>query len=307
MTASSRVTLVTGGDAGYFPLLEELTRSLRRLPGGESQPLVILDGGLEPTQRTALEALGARTLDPGWCDPHAERRARGRAHLKINVAKLHLDRLLPEADIIAWIDGDAWLQTLDCLDLFRMVADKGKFAVVSQASRRQTRQVSFRRLVGGYVELRNILYKNARRAGLPAHLSTALMARPTLNAGAFALSARAPHWSRWRHWQEQVLQRGRLFTSDQLAMGLAAYVDGLPFEALPASCNYMGPWRWDAARGQFVDFCPPYAPVSVIHLVGQDAMRADASVTVEMVDMADRPMRASLRFGHTPADVPATE
>lgn len=296
------LTLVSGGDAAYFPLLEEQLRSVRRLPGGADVPVVMLDGGLQADQIQALERLDARVIDPGWCHSPDGRRSRGRTYLKINIAKAHLDRLLPDSDIIVWLDGDTWVQSLDVLALLRMVAAKDRLAIVSEASRYQVQTVGFRRAIGPYVELRNHLFKNARRAGLPWSIVMAMAGRPTLNAGVFAARRDAPHWARWRHWQDQVLRRGRLFTSDQLVIGLGAFVDGLSYETVPETCNYRGPWRWDAGSGLFVEYHAPYTAVSVVHLAEQNAMRRDPKVTVAMVDTLDRPMVGSLRFGQAPSE-----
>ena len=88
----------------------------------------------------------------------------------------------------------------------------------------------------------NILYKNARRSGMKSSEIKSLQARPTLNAGSYGLHINAPHWEQFRFWQNQILNKGRLFTSDQLAMGLTIYHDNYTYEAMPDICNYMGPW-----------------------------------------------------------------
>lgn len=70
--------IVTGGDAKYFALLAEQIASIRARPQGESVPLAVLDGGLEPGQAAKLEALDARVLRPEWPSPQAKGGARGR-------------------------------------------------------------------------------------------------------------------------------------------------------------------------------------------------------------------------------------
>ncbi|MGB1800424.1 MAG: glycosyl transferase, partial [Gammaproteobacteria bacterium] len=281
------IVIVSGGDAKYFHLLLELAQSLSSQPESNDYKLAFLDGGLENQQCSDLKALGASIVVPGWCHPLAKKKCKGRDYLKINIAKLHLDQLFPEAKIIIWVDGDTWFQNLIAIKLFVTVAKKGKLAIVSQASRLQESHIAYRQKLFGLVELRNILYKNARKAALPKHLINNLMAKPTLNAGAYALMQNAPHWERFRYWQDIILKRGRLFTSDQLAFGLTVFSDGFPYEALPDICNYRGPWRWDEEKRIFVDYYAPYDEVSIMHLCGQDEIRDNPEYCTSMLNQKD--------------------
>ncbi len=291
-----KLIAVTGADARYFDLVAEQVASIRRLAQGATLPLAVLDGGLEAAQVEALKGWGAKVVAPRWPDPDTARRYAGRDYLRINLAKPRLDLLFPDYDVIVWLDGDAWLQTFDAITLFARVAAKGKLAIVSQASRLQTHHIALRRRLFGWVEPRGILFKNARRARLPADVAWSLVDRPVLNTGAYALSRTAPHWEAWRAWQARCIRHGRAFTSDQLALALAVYLDGLPFEALPETCNYMGPWRVDAERGLLVHHFAPYDPVSVVHMVARDDLRRDSGLTVPGLDMADRAIDLPLRF-----------
>ena len=67
--------------------------------------------------------------------------------------------------------------------------------------------------------MRSQLYKNARRAGMGEALARQVGDKPTFNAGVFALARTAPHWAAWRGRLGEALKRGRVFTSDQLALG----------------------------------------------------------------------------------------
>ena len=179
-----------------------------------------------------------------------------------------------------------------------MVAAKNKFAIVAQASRLHQKHLSFRPLFGKWVELRNILYKNARRAGLPKKIVNNMMARPTLNAGVFAIKNKTPHWERFRYWQDVVLQNNpaRIFTATQLALGIGVYEEDLPYESLPDICNYMGPHRWDESRQKFVDYFAPYDEVSIVHMVAQDEMRINPSYKIAIPDINDNTVKKSLRY-----------
>ncbi|MDC0422818.1 hypothetical protein OAL85_00890 [Methylophilaceae bacterium] len=290
------ILLVSGGDTKYFNLLCELLNSIRNLPDGDRINLAFLDGGLKEKEINFFKKNNVNVVDPGWRHPIAEKKCKGRDFLKINIAKLHLDKIFPEYKIIIWIDGDAWLQSTSVIKLFELVALKKKLAIVSQATRLQENHISFKNAFFNFVKLKNILYKNAVRSGLSRSICLNLQGRPTLNAGAYGLHQSSGHWENFRYWQDIILRKGRLFTSDQLAMGLAIWQDNLSYEALPDICNYMGPWRWCKKRKIFVDYFAPYDPISVVHLAGQDKMRADPSTKITIMDMNDAPILKSLRF-----------
>jgi len=291
------VTIVSGGDSKYFQLLKELALSIREKPEGKNLNIVYLDGGLTNENISYFKSLNIEVVDPSWRNPIAKKKAAGRNFLKINIAKMHLDLILPNKQIIIWIDADAWLQTFESINLFSMVAKKNKLAIVSQATRLESRNIQFKKLfTHRFVELRNILYKNARRAGLATGLIEKMQGRPTLNAGAYSLHVNAPHWKRFRYWQNEILKKGRLFTSDQLTIGLTIYHDELSYEALPDICNYINPWRYDEENKLFVDYFAPYTPVSIVHLAGQDKNRNDALYEVEMLNLKDQIINKTLRY-----------
>jgi lipopolysaccharide biosynthesis glycosyltransferase len=291
------VTIVSGGDSKYFQLLKELALSIREKHEGKSINIVYLDGGLTSEDINYFKSLNIEVVDPGWCNPIAEQKAAGRNFLKINIAKMHLDKILSNRKIIIWIDADAWLQTFASIDLFSMVANKNKLAIVSQATRLESKNIQFKKIfTHRFVELRNILYKNARRAGLKTDLIEKMQGRPTLNAGAYSLHVKAPHWERLRHWQNEILKKGRLFTSDQLSIGLTIYHDQLTYEALPDICNYIYPWRYDEDKNLFVDYFAPYTPVSIVHLAGQDQSRNDHLYKVKMLNQNDQIIKKTLRY-----------
>ena len=292
-----KITIVSGGDTKYFQLLKELAHSVRDKPEGKDINIVFLDGGLSKEDINYFKNLNINVINPGWCNSLAERRARGRDFLKINIAKLYLDQLIPNTEIIIWVDADAWIQNFEFINLYNLVARKNKLAIVSQASRLQPQHIQYRKwFFHQLVELRNILYKNARRSGLKISEIKSLQARPTLNAGSYALHIDAPHWKQFRFWQNEILKKGRLFTSDQLAMGLTIYHDNFSYEALPDICNYMGPWRFSNEDNVFVDYYAPYNPVSVMHLAGQDLHRSDLDHKVDILDLDDKKIQKSLRY-----------
>lgn len=296
MNKNPSFIIVSGGDAKYFPLLADLVASIRSLPEGKAAALGMLDGGLTHEQAKWFEAEGVKVVRPEWPVSKSKIRTRGRDYLLINLNKPALDQLFPDYEVIIWLDGDTWVQTWDAIPMFIHVANKGKLAIVSRATRLQTSHIRMRRRLFGWVEPRGVLFKNARRAKLPSRLVWSLVNRPVLNAGAYALRQDAPHWGIWRSWQLVCLRHGRPFSSDQLSLALTVYENALPYEALPEICNYMGPWRIDLSKNQLVEYFVPYNPVSIVHLVGKDSARVVAGQPRRGIDQYDNPVDLLLGY-----------
>ena len=189
--------VVTGGDSGYFPLIDELCASVRSHHDARALGLVVIDGGLEADQKQrVVDHWGGRILEVGWDFDIAEGRIRGREHLKVLTSRTFLDQRLPDAELILWLDGDAWVQDAGALDLLFQGAALGRVAVVSQTSRYSNVAMSLKWGPLGWAQVRSQLYKNARRAGLGEELARRIGDKPTFNAGVFALARTAPHWRR---------------------------------------------------------------------------------------------------------------
>jgi hypothetical protein len=290
-------TIVTGGDAGYYPLLEELAQSVRDRRSADQVGLAVIDGGLTSEQKQELSArYGARILDIGWGFDVPASRIKGREHLKVLTGRSYLDQHLPEADVIVWIDGDAWVQDFGAIDMMAEAAMKDRLVAVSQTSRYSKVVMTLDWAPFGYAKVKSQLYKNARRAGLAEAECRLVGDKPTYNAGVFALARTAPHWATWRARIAQVIRKGRVFTADQLAMGLMIHADGLPVEHAPEICNYMGPWTCTADGKTLVERYIPNAPVGVIHMAGYDALRRDKAMTVPIQAVDGGSIDRSLRY-----------
>lgn len=293
----TRRTVVTGGDANYFCLIEELCASVRHFRDASALDLVVIDGGLEPGQMAHLTSrYGARILQVGWGFDIHPSRIRGREHLKVLTSRTFLDQHLPDSDIIIWIDGDAWIQDIAAVDLLCLGAERSGLSVVSQTSRYSQVTMTVQWAALGYARIKSQLYKNARRAGLPEALARKVGDKPTFNAGVFALRRDAPHWEAWRQRQAQAIVKGRVFTSDQLALGLIVHADGLPVELAPETCNYMGPfWCCNSEETQLVERYIPNTPVGIVHMAGYNEMRKDLGITAPIATVDGRTVARSLR------------
>ena len=262
----SAPVVVTGGDAGYFPLVNELCTSVRAFKDADAVALAAIDGGMTASQKAHLAVRwGVRILEVGWGFDVSERQRLRRPALKVLTARTFLDRHLPDAEVIVWMDGDTWVQDPAGLELMIRGGETGRLAVVSQASRYAAKAMSVRWGAFGYAQVRSILYKGARRARLPERLAREVGDKPTFNAGVFALRRDAPHWEAWR-------------------------------ALMPETCNYMGPnWAASADGATLVERYLPNAPVGIVHMAGYDAMRTDPGLTIEIAKVGGGSVRRSLR------------
>ena len=293
-----RRVVVTGGDHGYAHLIDELLASIRLFRSAAELGIAILDGGLTDDDRTRFRSLyGARILQTTWEYKLAAWKVRGREHLKIQLSRAFLDRYLPEADLIAWIDADAWVQDIAGVDLLFEVAESGRLAIVCEASRHAEHVIRVRWRAFGLAEIRSILYKNARKARVPERQARQIGLKPTLNSGVFALRRDSPLWEGWRQRQAYVLKRGaRIFSSDQLSLALAVYLDGADFELLPDSCNYLGPWKVARDGSALVEAYAPNTPISIVHLAGQKTQRATQLEAIHLPQVGGGEVETTLRF-----------
>lgn len=291
------VVIVTGGDAAYYPLLEELAQSVRDRRGSDEIGLAVIDGGLTAEQKSTLAAVyGARILELGWTFDIPASRIKGRDHLKVLTSRAFLDQHLTEFEVIVWVDGDAWVQDFAAIDMMAEAARKQRLVVVSQTSRYSQVVMTLKWAPFGYAKVKAQLYKNARRASLPEAEARLVGDKPTFNAGVFAIARGAPHWAAWRARIGQVIRKGRVFTADQLAMGLMVHADGLAVEHAPEICNYMGPWTCSADETTLVERYIPNAQVGIIHMAGYDALRRDKALTVPIETLDGRTTHRSLRY-----------
>lgn len=120
--------------------------------------------------------------------------------------------------------------------------------------------------------------------------------RPSINGGAFALAAGAPHWQEWRQCMAVVIQKFPYFMLDQITMNYVIYERGFPFASLPMTdnwmCNVVMP-QYDVRQGAFVSPEEPHERIGIMHLSG--AAKRQGVHVVETTDGGRVEM--SLRYG----------
>jgi len=298
-----KTALITSADNRYYPLLCELLASIRRHPQSASLTAIgVIDAGLTLDQRAALTKDGCAVVDGIWPIPLSKRRLAGRDFLKACVSRPFIPDLFPGFDTYIWLDADTWVQDWAAIDLLQAGAAKSGLAVVPQVDRAYGKTMRLGWIGPFPFRPRSFYYSNARKA-FDGKTARKLFPFPTINAGVFALTGNAPHWKRWQELIKQALQKGNVFTAEQLTMGMMIYLENYPAERLPSICNWLCDTKptYDPTQKRFIEPYLPHHPLGILHLSGYDSMRVDKSVQTDIkyLDGTVHPM--SLRYNEPEA------
>src|ERR671912_652910 len=109
---SERTIAITGGDAGYFDLIEDCVGSLRAAAEGRALALGILDCGLTEEQRTWCREQGATLVVPQW-DFDFPGRDKLKDGYKALTARPFLPRYFPGFDLYLLINAGVFALKAD--------------------------------------------------------------------------------------------------------------------------------------------------------------------------------------------------
>jgi hypothetical protein len=158
-----------------------------------------------------------------------------------------------------------WVQDWAAVLTFLRGAERNRLAAVPTTDR------NFCKLTSDQLADRLNLSASWWQAAFGPEVARKHYMRPSINGGAFALAAGAPHWREWRECLTLVLQKYSQFMVDQITMNWLIYEHGLEFSALPMTCNWMCNVllpQYDATRRIFVAPGEPYERIGIMHLSG---------------------------------------
>ncbi len=291
-----KILICSGGDHNYFPLLREMIYSVKRFHQSGNIEFAIIDGGLSNDDREWLRANVQHVHAPEWPSRTAEKKAGGKNYLKSCVCRPWLNTYFPGYDLYIWLDADTWVQNWEAIELYIRGAMTGKLAAAGQVDRGYPRSTRIKWFGPLPIKLSGFYFSNAKRAfGLS--VAKKLFPFHVLQAGVFALRGDAPHWAHWQGLVLKAVKRGKVFTAEQLCMGVMCHLDGLPVEVLPAWTNWLCEFAppLDTVKGQFVEPFLPNHPIGIMHISGFDDMRRDRSVKTELSKLNGEIYQGSLR------------
>ena len=195
------------------------------------------------------------------------------------------------------MDADTWVQDWRGVDLFLKGAERRKITLTGQADRTYPRQIRVKWLGRWPWKVRGFYFSNALKA-FGFNKARELLPYHVLLAGAFALHKDAPHWERWQSLVKEAVKNGKVFTAEQLSLGVMCYLEGYKFEILPAYTHWLCEFKpaWDADKKRFVEPYLPHETLGILHMSGFDEMRLDRSLTTDFQTLDGKTVQLSYRY-----------
>ena len=290
--------IVSSADSKYFFLLKELFLSLDKSGILSDYQFSILDTGLTEEQRIFFLDNSVIIKEAIWNTSVTKFKILGRDNLKTQVARAYLPDYFEDYKLYIWLDADMWLNDIKSFNLYEKGAFNNKLTIVPQSDRAYVKNANVEWLFGFPKKIKTINYKNISKS-ISKSLGRKYAFHSTLNAGAFAINDNVNIWKCFQKNIKLAAKKGRIFGTDQVALALSIYEDGLPSEFLPAYCNWMCEFnmpKFDSENGQFVEPYIPNHPIALVHLAGLDDIRLDKNILSDVETLDGLQIKKSLRF-----------
>ena len=290
--------IVSSADSKYFFLLKELFLSLDKSGILSDYQFSILDTGLTEEQRIFFLDNSVIIKEAIWNTSVPKFKILGRDNLKTQVARAYLPDYFENYKLYIWLDADMWLNDIKSFNLYEKGAFNNKLTIVPQSDRAYVKNANVEWLFGFPKKIKTINYKNISKS-ISKSLGRKYAFHSTLNAGAFAINDNVNIWKCFQKNIKLAAKKGRIFGTDQVALALSIYEDGLPSEFLPAYCNWMCEFnmpKFDSENGQFVEPYIPNHPIALVHLAGLDDIRLDKNILSDVETLDGLRIKKSLRF-----------
>lgn len=293
----SKITFISGCDDNYYPLLREWLHSLRRFPQAQRIDVNILDAGLSDKHKAELAPLVKSIVTPDWPCELPDYKIRGKEFLKACVCRPFLPKIFPGYETYVWMDADTWIQNWNGMELFLKGAARKKITLTGQVDRSYPRAMRVKWLGSWPWKVRGFYFSNATKA-FDFQTAKALLPYHVLLAGTFAMHRDAPHWERWQELVVSAMKKGKVFTAEQLALGVMCYIEGYEYEILPAWTHWLCEFKpvWDEDKKVFAEPFLPHQEISILHLSGFDQMRVIRSVTTDFKTLQGHKVDKSYRY-----------
>ena len=296
--------IVSLADANYFPLLQELIKSIKRFKESENIAICILDAGLTQDQKNKLSNDVDEIKSAEWDIEVPGYKVKDKEWLKSQVSRAFLPKYFPSYQKYLWIDCDAWVNDWNCVELYLKACDDGKLGITQTIGPgyRITSKVNW--LVGKLAIVKSQNFKHAVKSKIGYEKARKLAFAPHINIGVFSLEKNSKGWTVWQNNLLKTLKAGNIFGSEGLAINMSVYIDNLETEFLPLNCNWITSNllpKYDQQKKTFVEPFLPNYKIGIMHLAagiwkdGKD-MRLDKNVEIEIETLDNKKITASLRF-----------
>ena len=294
--------IISLADSNYFLLLDELIDSIKRFKESEEIAICILDAGLEKKQKEILKKKVDSIKSADWDIKVPESKVKGKEWLKSQVSRAFLPKYFPGYEKYIWIDADAWVNSWYPIELLLKGCENNKLSIVSSADRAYGRVLRAEWIFGGFARIKSQNYKHAKSSGFSETIARQVALKPHLNIGVFALQANSPHWEIWQKNLKKALSSGKVWGSEQIAMNITIYSDGLDVEILPAYCNWtlIEALKFDKIRNTLVEPYLPNHEIGIVHFAGKnnDQIRNDKNFVSKIETLDGDIIDKKLRFSN---------
>ena len=298
--------IVSLADANYFPLLDELVKSIKRFKESENIAICILDAGLTQEQKENLSGRIDEIKSAEWDIEVPGYKVKGKEWLKSQVSRAFLPKYFPNYEKYLWIDCDAWVNDWSSVDLYFKACDGGKLGITQTVGPgyKITSKVNW--LVGKLAVIKSQNFKHAVKSNIGYDKARKLAFAPHINIGVFSLEKNSKGWNVWQNNLLKTLKAGNIFGSEGLAINMSVYIDNLETEFLPLNCNWITSNllpKYDEQKKTFVEPYLPNYKIGIMHLAagiwkdGKD-MRVDKSIEIEIETLNNKKIFKSLRFSN---------
>ena len=290
--------IVSSADSKYFFLLKELFLSLDRSGILTDYQFSILDTGLTKEQKIFFLDNSVIIKEAIWNTSVPKFKILGRENLKTQVARAYLPNYFENYKLYIWLDADMWLNDIESFYFYEKGALNDRLTIVPQSDRAYIKNANVEWLFGFPKKIKTINYKNISKS-ISKSLGRKYAFHSTLNAGAFAINNNVNIWKCFQKNIKLAAKKGRIFGTDQVALALSIYEDGLPSEFLPAYCNWMCEFnmpKFDNEKSKFVEPYIPNHPIALVHLAGLDDIRQDMNILSDVKTLDGMQIKKSLRY-----------
>ena len=295
---SKKKIIISSSDNNYFFLIKELHLSLKNKGVLDEYDFAILDTGLKDKQKNYFKDYNVLIKNAEWNVEVSKYKILGRENLKTQVARAFLPDYFDNYKVYVWLDADMWLNDFESFYFYEKGALNDRLTIVPQSDRAYIKNANVEWLFGFPKKIKTINYKNISKS-ISKSLGRKYAFHSTLNAGAFAINDNVKTWKCFQKNIKLAAKKGRIFGTDQVALALSIYEDGLPSEFLPAYCNWMCEFnmpKFDSKKSQFVEPYIPNHPIALVHLAGLDDIRQDKTILSDVETLDGSQIKKSLRY-----------
>ena len=294
--------IVTLADSNYFELLNELINSIKQFKESQNTAICILDAGLTDEQKNILNKKVDEVKSAKWDIEVPAFKVKGKEWLKSQVSRAFLNSYFPDYEKYLWIDADAWVNSWEAIELYFKGCENKKLSIATSADRAYGRVLRAEWFFGSLARIKSQNYKHAKSSGFSEKIAREVALKPHLNIGVFALEKNAPHWKVWQENLKKALSSGKIWGSEQIAMNITIYFNGLDVEILPAYCNWthIDGMKFDKHSNTLVEPYLPNHKIGIVHFAGKnnDRIRNDKNFISKIKTTDGDLIEMKLRFNN---------